>query len=221
MAEDVYKRQALHWDQDFLARKGMSDVATARGLRLVEVLVDGWHRVDIMVGGVGVLDVQVLPDHGADHVRRIHTALLRESHGSGRKLPRLVRRKPGFYPYEGILERAVVVDDNFLRLGGRLVRIHARRDRRHIQSLRRGFSATENDLAGDGGPVVHIRHRGRAAGRCRGGIRLGSFRLLTAAASGQGQRSGQPDSNPNLLHAKKSPWLNMIALLARARSQFP
>src|ERR1035438_1961887 len=141
---------ALHRDHDLLAGEALGQRRLSRRLRLVPIWVDLRLWVDVVVGGVAGLDLEVLARHQPDHARLIHAAVLVQADlyvGYG---PLLVGWKSGFHPDEGILQGAVVLDYYlFALLRNSLVGALARGVGRHVERRHLGFLAGERHLSGD------------------------------------------------------------------------
>src|ERR1039458_253824 len=107
---------ALHRDHDLLAGEAFVQGRLPRRLRLVPIGVHLRLWVDVVIGGVAGLDLEVLTRHQPDDARFVHAAVLVQADlyvGYG---PLLVGRESGFHPDEGILQGAVVVDYHFFAL---------------------------------------------------------------------------------------------------------
>jgi hypothetical protein len=72
---------ALDGDHDFLAREGLELVLALRRLRFVPVLIQRGQRMDVVIGGIAVLNLNVLPGHDANHVGNIHAPVLVDHDG--------------------------------------------------------------------------------------------------------------------------------------------
>src|SRR6059036_1398039 len=90
---------ALHRNHDLLAREAAHFGIALGRLRFVPLLIDLGQRVDIVVGGIIVADLDVLTGHHADHVGLVHAALLIEYDGAGGRGP-LAIGHTGLHPHE-------------------------------------------------------------------------------------------------------------------------
>src|ERR1039457_2846923 len=174
---------ALHRNHDFLPGKSLDLILAAGGLRLVPIVVDRWLRVDIVVGAVAGLDVDVLSGHDPDHARLVHAAILIELDSRGGHLPGLVRQT-GLDPDERILQRAIVIDDDGFGLLPVGMRLRAKGDGRHIEGLWCRLSAVEDNLAGDRAAVGFVRRRSGAARGRRGSAAIGRLGAVEDALAG-------------------------------------
>src|ERR1019366_1705184 len=178
---------ALHRDHDLLPVEALGQGRLSRRLRLVPIGVHLRLRVDVVVGGVAGLELEVLGRDRPGGGRLIHAAVLVQADlyvGYG---PLLVGGESGFHPDEGILQGTVVVDYHFFAFLRRsFVGTLARGVGRHVERRHLGFLAGERHLPGDGATVGFVGHGQGTAGRGRGGrLRFGGLRRFIATASRQ------------------------------------
>src|SRR2546425_5603861 len=126
------------------ARRGHSG-----GLADVEGAVLRALRLDVVQDAVGVLDLEVLTHHDAQHVRVVAAPILVQRHRPRRGGGLVSRRQARLHGHEDVRERAVGVHHHHFLGGRRLILRLALRLLSHVDLRVRRLGPGELDVAGD------------------------------------------------------------------------